>query len=202
MHSCWGGVHKDLINKINPKKEIFIANGVGIPNIFYSHTNKAKYTPKHNEFLYIGRIAKEKNIDLLIKVFCDSDFKLNIIGGKLDREYENIKSLDYIDNKNLPQIIQNHIALILPSKSETWGLVVEESLLCGVCVIVSSNVGCGSELVSQYKSGIIFENDNLEELQKALLEASKDYKTLSQNALLIDFENRYKNMQKAYCLER
>lgn len=196
-----GGSHKDLILKINKNKKIFIANGVGIPNIFYANINKQDYTPQNGYFLYIGRISKEKNIDLLLECFRDSKFHLNIIGGKIDTKYSNIKCLDYIDNQNLPNIIQNHIALILPSISEPWGLVVDETLLCGVGVIASSNVGSGSELIKPYKSGIIFENNNLAKLKLALETMNENYLYFHQNASKIDFKARYENMKKAYLLD-
>ena len=196
-----GGSHKDLAFKINKHKKIFIANGVGIPNLFYENINREHYHPKNGHFLYIGRISKEKNIDLLLDCFKDSRFFLNIIGGKIDTNTNNIECLDYVDNKNLANFLQNHIALILPSISETWGLVVDEALLCGISVIVSSNVGSKGELVSPYKSGIVFENNDLDSLKLALEEMNKNHRYFHQNALKIDFKTRYKHMKKAYLLD-
>ncbi|RDU58575.1 hypothetical protein CQA42_01965 [Helicobacter sp. MIT 99-5507] len=196
-----GGSHRDLALKINKNKKIFIANGVGIPNIFYANINKQNYNPKNKQFLYIGRISKEKNIDLLLECFRDSIFHLNIIGGKIDTKQSNITCLDYINNDNIANIIQNHIALILPSTSEPWGLVVDEALLCGVSVIASSNVGSSNELIKPYKSGIIFENNNLEALNYALEEMDKNYLKYHKNTLKIDFKTRYEKMKKAYLLD-
>ena len=196
-----GGSHKDLALKINKNKKIFIANGVGIPNIFYANINKQDYNPKNAYFLYIGRIAKEKNIDLLLEAFRDSRFYLNIIGGKIDTKQNNIKCLDYVNNTELTNIIQNHIALILPSIIEPWGLVVDEALLCGISVIASSNVGSNSELIKPYKSGIIFKNNDLKDLKLALEEMNKNHLTFHKNTLKIDFKARYENMKKAYLLD-
>ena len=194
-----GGVHKDVITKINKNKKIFIANGVGIPNLFYTNNNQ-DYNPKKGYFLYIGRISDEKNIDLLIKAFENSNFYLNIIGGRLKQNCNNIHYLDYIDNQSLHTIIKDHIALILPSKSEPWGLVIDEALICGVGVIASSNVGSANELIAPYQSGIIFENNNIDELNNAIKLMNENYITFHKNALKIDFKERYKKMKKAYLL--
>lgn len=205
------GEHKDLILKINPKKKIFIANGVGIPNLFYSNPIKTdlslqmlhKEDSRQNDFLYIGRISKEKNIDLLINAFENDkhNFKLNIVGGELKGDFKNIKVYGYMNNKELRNFIKLHKALILVSISEPWGLVVDEALICGISVIISKNVGCGSDLIKPYNSGIIFENNNLEKFKKALFEMDKNYLQYQQNAKKVDFKKRYAQMQKAYCLE-
>ena len=38
-------------------------------------------------------------------------------------------------------------ALVLPSHSEPWGLVVNEALSCGLPVVVSEKVGCAEDLL-------------------------------------------------------
>jgi glycosyltransferase involved in cell wall biosynthesis len=47
--------------------------------------------------------------------------------------------------------------LVLPSDyGETWGLVVNEAMACGLPAIVSDRVGCGPDLVSAAGAGFIF----------------------------------------------
>ena len=45
---------------------------------------------------------------------------------------------------------------VLPSTSETWGLVVNESLAAGTPCIVSDGVGCGPDLIRSGVTGYIF----------------------------------------------
>lgn len=42
---------------------------------------------------------------------------------------------------------------VLPSRAETWGLVVNEAMNFGLPVIVSDNVGCGPDLVIEEQTG-------------------------------------------------
>ncbi len=48
-------------------------------------------------------------------------------------------------------------ALVLPSTSgETWGLVVNEAMACGLPVIVSDQVGCAPDLVLEDETGFTY----------------------------------------------
>ena len=46
--------------------------------------------------------------------------------------------------------------LILPSLTETWGLVVNEALQFGIPAIVSDKVGCHPDLIVEGKTGFVF----------------------------------------------
>jgi len=58
--------------------------------------------------------------------------------------------------------------LCLPSKSETWGLAVNEALACGCKVIVSDRVGCAEDLVNQKSHGAVFRWNEAQSLHNAL----------------------------------
>jgi glycosyltransferase involved in cell wall biosynthesis len=124
-----------------------------------------------NKFLYIGRLSEVKNLVFLIKVFNKlPEYSLNIIGEgpdkiKLESMSEpNINFVGSVENKKLSQHFSQNNFLILPSLSETWGLVVEESLYNGMPVIVSKN--CGSvDLVKNEFNGYVFNPNNAVELE-------------------------------------
>lgn len=46
--------------------------------------------------------------------------------------------------------------LVLPSESETWGLVVNEAMACGIPAIVSDAVGCAPDLIEEGRTGFTF----------------------------------------------
>ncbi len=63
--------------------------------------------------------------------------------------------------------------LILPSVSETWGLVVEEALYFGLPVIVSQN--CGAvELVENERNGYIIKPDDIKNIKNVILKINAD----------------------------
>jgi glycosyltransferase involved in cell wall biosynthesis len=65
-------------------------------------------------------------------------------------------------------------ALVLPSETETWGLVVNEVMTGGIPVVVSDKVGCRLDLVENGRTGFSFEVGNRSDLSRrldALIEA-------------------------------
>jgi glycosyltransferase involved in cell wall biosynthesis len=64
--------------------------------------------------------------------------------------------------------------LVLPSRFEPWGAVVNEAIACGLPVIVSDQVGCAPDLVNPAENGWIVPANNVESLASALAEALGD----------------------------
>lgn len=58
--------------------------------------------------------------------------------------------------------------LVLPSRSETWGLVVNEALHHGLPSVVSTRVGSAPDLIRPGETGELFESASLESLAAAL----------------------------------
>jgi glycosyltransferase involved in cell wall biosynthesis len=73
---------------------------------------------------------------------------------------------------NQSQIVHAYVAadlLVLPSDGrETWGLVVNEAMACGLPCIVSDQVGCGPDLVVPGRNGDLFTFGNVSELADKL----------------------------------
>ena len=99
-----------------------------------------------------------------------TDLQLDIVGfGKLEGRLnacihtDNIKMHGAVNNKELSNYYRQADVFILPSLTETWGLVVEEALSNGTPVMLSHMVGCADDLVIPGKTGVIFNlNDDLD----------------------------------------
>lgn len=60
--------------------------------------------------------------------------------------------------------------LVLPSDGrETWGLVVNEAMACGIPVIVSDAAGCAPDLIEDDRNGKIYPMGDVEALVRAIL---------------------------------
>jgi glycosyltransferase involved in cell wall biosynthesis len=140
--------------------------------------DKVKTT--HN-FIFVGRIIGVKNIPILIRAFQimkaslteAEDWGLIILGnGILDEEInreiangdKDICKFDAVDWQTVPKYFCKSDCLVLPSKSEPWGLVVNEAMICGLGVIVSDACGCRDDLVES--NGFVFESGNQNQLQE------------------------------------
>lgn len=107
------------------------------------------------KFLYVGRISKEKNIELLINVFNELSVSLPIpmkcfvIGdGPLKSELEkkanhHVHFLGFLDKPTLAQWYSSVDAFVFPSMSETFGNVVLEAMASETLVVGAKQGGVG-----------------------------------------------------------
>jgi glycosyltransferase involved in cell wall biosynthesis len=58
--------------------------------------------------------------------------------------------------------------LVLPSKAETWGLVVNEAMACGIPALVSDGSGCAPDLIIEGETGLTFPVCDVSALSRAL----------------------------------
>ena len=107
--------------------------------------------------LFVGNLIKRKNVDSLLeaKKIANSDYYLVIVGdGPLFKdlrkkvESENIRDVIFTGARDdVEDIIPSCDFLVLPSFSESFGLVLIEALACGKPVI-GSDVGGITEIIN------------------------------------------------------
>lgn len=128
-------------------------------------------------FLYTGHFTQLKGVDILIKIVekLPSDVKSKLIivlAGGTDDELCTISSvydkdiffpLGFISNSDLTYLYKMVDCFILPTRSDTWGLVVNEAVTAGCPVMVSKYAGSAGELIEDGLTGVIF--DPLDEKQ-------------------------------------
>ena len=87
---------------------------------------------------------------------------------------------------NQSEIAQAYVAadaLVLPSETETWGLVANEAMACGAPCFVTDSVGCGPDLIEEGKTGYIFRKGDTAALTSLMISGAKDegfLKTMSE----------------------
>jgi len=70
--------------------------------------------------------------------------------------------------------------LVLPSDGgETWGLVVNEAMACGLPCVVSDKVGCGPDLVIKDETGLIYPVGDVDALAAGMRQMAADPRNLS-----------------------
>ena len=190
-----GFSQKEILVRLNFKGEVIVTKGVGVfnynPQIPYQEKEKVK------NFLYIGRLSPEKNLESLIKVFNKlPEYTLNIIGYGPQSEYlqsianNNVAFHGSVNNEDLPKYFSDNEVFILPSIREPWGLVVEEAFNNGLPVIVSNRVGCAEEIVEHNENGLIFDLDKEDDLYNTILKITDValYNKMRFNISKMDFE--------------
>ncbi|OJV13080.1 MAG: group 1 glycosyl transferase [Dyadobacter sp. 50-39] len=145
----------------------------------------AAATPVSRKFIYVGRLAPEKNLATLLLAFAEvsktshADWELLLVGDGPERK--NLERLA-VDSGvadrvqfaggfpwyQVPEWLAQSDVLILPSKSEPWGLVVNEAMVCGMPVIVSESCGCAGDLVREGSNGFTFNHTRPTDLENHL----------------------------------
>ena len=204
-----GTPHSKILNELNFNKPYKVVGGVGIPNVF---VNKLKINDsnKGDTFLFLGRLVNEKNLNFLILCFNElPNFNLHIVGsGPLERSLKaiassNIRFTPHISNNELPALFKDIICLILPSSSEPWGLVVEESVIFHKPVLVSSKVGSNIDFVENNKVGLVFDSGSKASFIEKIIELDNpDFlNNLIENCKNLNQTEIYNNQISAYNLE-
>lgn len=191
---CSGEAQKALVQSLSFQGIVKKTLGVGIFNYVSKGSLEKAFQGK---FLYVGRLAPEKNLENLVRLFAKyPQYQLTLIGqGPLEQTLKsinlpNVKLVGHVSNEALAQWYQSHDVFVLPSTKEPWGLVVEEALYYGLPVIASKNVGSAQDFIMQYQVGKLFEPDNSESFDEAINWCAKHYASLLQNLKAIDFKAR------------
>jgi glycosyltransferase involved in cell wall biosynthesis len=78
----------------------------------------------------------------------------------------------FVNQSQMPSVYASSDVLCLPSTShETWGLVCNEALACGLPIIVSDQVGSAPDLAGDNLVGRIFKMGNIDDLANALADS-------------------------------
>lgn len=96
--------------------------------------------------------------------------------------------LGFVNQTRMPEVYAAADALVLPSDyGETWGLVVNEAMACGLPAIVSDRVGCHPDLIQEGRTGATFSFGSVEALANLISSWAADRtrtRQLGENAQL------------------
>ena len=137
-------------------------------------------------FLCVGRLIQEKNHAVLLQAFAHYQLQggrrdLLLVGhgpleeairaecAKLPRP-ESVKLIPFVELEQLACYYGQAHALVLPSRKDTWGLVVNEAMAAELPAVVSSACGCVDDLIEHGVTGWRFSSDDTWELAQCLCE--------------------------------
>jgi len=197
-----GVPHLKLIKKIGFQGLALKTLGVGITN-YSSKQHEVKHFS--GKFIYVGRLAPEKNLLLLLNAFKElPNFSLTLVGeGPLKselmrRKSDNVTIVGHVPHTKLVHYYQKNDIFILPSLKEPWGLVVEEALYYHLPIIASEYVGASIDLVQEQDTGVLFDPHSEQSLMEAILKLAQNYSHYEENTQKFDFTKRDQRQVQAY----
>ena len=136
-------------------------------DIFKIQDSKSLNTA-HPIFLYVGRVAVEKNINAFLEI--DLPGSKWVVGdgpalAEIKEKYPNINYLGVLQQQELAKVYAAADVFVFPSKTDTFGLVLLEAMACGTPVAAYPVTG-PIDVLGNSKAGAMNED-----LREACLEA-------------------------------
>lgn len=143
---------------------------------------KAKKYPQ-KLLLYVGRMIDQKGVLDLVQAFCNLskrhvELGLVLVGsGPQAARYqrfckqnkiENVFFAGFVHREELSLYYAVSDMFILPSRSEPWGLALNEAMASKLPVIASDVAGAAEDLIVNGENGYTYRNGNITELSEVI----------------------------------
>ena len=151
---------------------------------------RARLSLPSRYFLYVGRLVRAKGVYELLEAYARLDREtrakvgLVFVGDGVERPElmerasqilpGAIQFVGFVQRDGLPDLYALADALIFPTHSDTWGLVVNEAMSCGLPVIVTNVAGCAADLVEDGWNGFVVSPGNSAQLAEAMARIAGD----------------------------
>jgi glycosyltransferase involved in cell wall biosynthesis len=142
-----------------------IMMGTDLPSIPYDCFRKQ---PELN-FIFAGALSMRKAVDIILAVFRrlhteGSAAKVMFVGGASEKRWlieiartPNASYLPHVSQSELYQLFGQSDCLLLPSRFDSFGMVVAEAMACGTPAIVSKQTGSKAIMEIFPKSGWVID---------------------------------------------
>jgi glycosyltransferase involved in cell wall biosynthesis len=182
-----------------PKHRIFAAPNAVDTERFSRLADESRLNPSHSAdgpflpsqyFLYVGRLIKAKGVFDLLDAYAQINESIRtkvglvFVGDGKDASElmerasrikpGNICFPGFVHRDGLAQFYTRGNALILPTHSDPWGLVVNEAMSCGLPIIATDVAGCVSDLVRNDWNGFVIPPRNSRALAVAMTKLAID----------------------------
>jgi glycosyltransferase involved in cell wall biosynthesis len=141
-------------------------------------------------FVFLGQLIPRKGIDLLLAAMKNvlaacPDARLELAGtdksgGAYARDAERlgirhaVGFTGMIEAKQVGAVLRRCDVLVLPSRHDGWGVVLNEAASAGKAIIASDTCGAAHHLIAPGVNGFRFPSGNVAALSAAMLEYCRD----------------------------
>jgi glycosyltransferase involved in cell wall biosynthesis len=119
-------------------------------------------------FLYVGRVAVEKNVDAFLQLDLPGTKWVVGEGPELERirrQYPEVRFLGVLTQDELAKVYSGADVFVFPSRTDTFGLVLVEAMACG-CPVAAYPVTGPLDVIGDSPAGVLHDD-----LREACLQA-------------------------------
>lgn len=169
----------------------------------------------------VGRFLELKGFDIAINSmqYLSKEVGLYLVGGTPTEEYLQLREkqdagrihfVDFMNKEALNEYYRAADVLIMPTRGDVWGLVINEAMANGLPIVSSDCCVAALELVKEGENGYIVPVDDEKALADAIskvLESEETTRRMSEASLQIVRAYTFENMAKRHvevfkkCLE-
>jgi glycosyltransferase involved in cell wall biosynthesis len=152
-----------------PAERLFFSPHCVDNDAFAAASSGIRRAEGRRRVLFVGKLISRKHPATLLHAVArlrDEPIQIAFAGsGELEVELRQIAAassvhadfMGFVNQSTLPAVYGSADLLVLPSDGrETWGLVVNEAMACGIPAVVSDLVGCGPDLIESGRTGATF----------------------------------------------
>jgi glycosyltransferase involved in cell wall biosynthesis len=175
---------EELVEKgIHPEKIRLYPRGIDIER-FHPSKRSEQFNDTYGlddglKLLYVGRVSKEKNLELLVEVYrslirSGDKISLVVVGDgpyfeEMKQELQDTPAVftGYLQGEKLSEVFASSDVFVFPSTTDTFGNVVLEAQASGLPVIVTDSGGPQENLIAN-KTGLIVPGNDITMLIQAI----------------------------------
>jgi glycosyltransferase involved in cell wall biosynthesis len=187
-----GTFNKEFYLGLGVDKLKLYAAPYSVDNSFFANKKDLKVIVnerfKKKIILFVGKFIDRKNgkqfLNLAFLFKNQGEFKFLMVGEGCERKkyqdyvkknkLENVKILGFKNQRELRNIYRSAFLLIVPSKYETWGLVINEAMASDLPVISSINCSASKDLIKNGNTGFLYNLKNINYVKKKIIILSKN----------------------------
>ncbi|QKG71924.1 glycosyltransferase family 4 protein [Erythrobacter mangrovi] len=153
------------------------------------------------KFLFVGSVGPRKGAHLLLEAFLripEAEAQLTLLGSldmpsaTFTRYSDRVTHINQVPRSQVPAIMAQHDALVLPSFFEGSAITLLEALASGLALIQSQNAGLGGTA----ETGFVLDQLTIDALEEAILT------TLSDRERLLDWRHNARQRARDFTYAR
>jgi 1,2-diacylglycerol 3-alpha-glucosyltransferase len=220
MAHVYGLSNREYMRKLGMADDQIIIKRAVLDVRLFNRRQEVRKDPGCLTLLYVGRFSPEKNLESLLEAIhrlrgerLPRPLKLVLTGyGPLEAKLRGLVDTlglqdcvvftGAVEQERLPSVYSAADIFVLPSLSETWGLVVNEAMCCELPVAISNRCGCAEDLVTP-DTGWAFDPHDIDDMVRVLrcvaLTPPKRLTDMGKSARAVSVEYSPENCAQRVC---
>lgn len=131
-------------------------------------------------FICVSRLSREKGVDVLVRAMAGVEADLVVVGDGPDERLvrslapPNVSFAGHVPRDELPALYRRADVYVMPSRSETWGMAMQEAAAVGLPLIATDAPGAAHDLIEEGVNGYRVPVEDIDALHDALVKAAAD----------------------------